>query len=88
MIETFTAEVVVTSHQQDYEPELERLASAWFESKVRCIALDVSVDSETERFIARGSFVPQPLPSRSRTESAARWLGLIPSPGQAPFHRR
>jgi len=88
MVETFTAEVAVTSHQQDYEPELRRLAAAWFGSAVTCTALDVSMDSGTGRFVARGTFVPRPLPSRSRTEAAARWLGLLPRPGQAPIHRR
>jgi len=88
MVETFTAEVVVTSRQQNYEVELERLASAWFESKVSCIALDISMTSETGRFVARGTFVPQPLPPRSRTELAARWLGLLPRPVQAPFRPR
>ena len=86
MIETFTAEVRVTDQKQNYEPELARLASGWFESQVTCIALDVSISGETGRLLARGTYVPQPLPSRSRIEAAARWLGLVRGPEQAP-HR-
>ena len=55
MIETITAEVVVTEHKQDYEPELARLASGWFESQVTCIALDVLMSAETGRLLARGT---------------------------------
>lgn len=84
VIETFTAEVVVTQGSQGYEPELARLASAWFGSDVRCLALDVSMSAETGRFLARGTFVPEPLPSGSRVAGLARWLGLAHVPGQKP----
>jgi hypothetical protein len=84
MIETFTAEVLVTDHRQNYEPELARLASGWFESPVTCIALDVSLSAETGRLLAKGTYVPKPLPSKSRAGAAARWLGLAHGPGQAP----
>lgn len=84
MIETFTAEVWVTDHKQNYEPELTRLASGWFQSQVSCIALDVSISAETGRLVARGTYVPQPLPSGSRVEAAARWLGLVRGPSPAP----
>ena len=84
MVETFTAEVVVAHPQQDYESELARLASAWFETEVHCIALDVSMSTATSGLIARGTFMKDSLPSRSRVATVARWLGLVYGPDQRP----
>ena len=84
MVETFTAEVVLAHPKQDYESELVRLAAAWFETEVRCIALDVSMRTGTGGLVARGTFVQDSLPSRSRIGSFARWLGLVHGPDQQP----